>query len=177
MEPRVRHGRAVTEKLYRPNVGIALFARDGRVWAGKGRSAGPEIVLPGFEWQMPQGGIEPGEEIVAAARRELAEETGARSVETLAVTQDWLAYDFPPYEGPPHRLCAWRGQTQRWVAFRFVGGEAEFDLSRRNGADPPEFSEWAWVALAALPGMVTPHKRASYERIARDFAAFAEPAP
>ena len=177
MEDGLRHGRVVSEKRYRPNVGIALFSRVGEVWAGKGRSAGPEIVLPGHEWQMPQGGIDPGEDIVAAARRELAEETGARSVELLAVTEEWLPYDFPPYEGPPHRLCAWRGQTQRWVAFRFVGDESEFDLSRLNEGDPPEFSQWAWVAMAALPAMVTRHKRASYEVVARAFARFAEPAP
>ena len=76
MEDGLRHGRVVSEKPYRPNVGIALFSRAGLVWAGKSRSAGPEIVLPGHEWQMPQGGIDPGEDIVAAARRELAEETG-----------------------------------------------------------------------------------------------------
>lgn len=173
----LRHGRAVTGKLYRPNVGIALFSRAGLVWAGKGRSAGPEIVLPDYEWQMPQGGIDPGEDIVAAARRELAEETGARSVQLLAVTNDWLPYDFPPYEGPPHRLHEWRGQTQRWVAFRFLGDMSEFDLSRLNDGDPPEFSEWAWLKLASLPARVTPHKRATYEVIARTFAPFAAPSP
>lgn len=177
MGHRLRHGRAVSDKPYRPNVGIALFSRAGLVWIGKGRSAGPEIVEPGFEWQMPQGGVDPGEDIVAAARRELAEETGARSVELLAATPDWLPYDFPPYAGPPHRLERWRGQTQRWVAFRFLGDESEFDLSRLNDGDPPEFSDWTWADLAALPARVTPHKRPTYEKIARDFARFAEPTP
>jgi putative (di)nucleoside polyphosphate hydrolase len=163
----------VSAKPYRPNVGIALFSRDGLVWAGKGRSAGPEIVEPGFEWQMPQGGIEPDEDVVAAARRELAEETGARSVAFLAATETWLPYDFPPYAGPPHRLDRWRGQTQRWVAFRFLGEEREFDLSRLNDGDPPEFSQWAWKALADLPAMVTAHKRATYAIIARKFSRFA----
>ncbi|QLP97036.1 MAG: RNA pyrophosphohydrolase [Rhodoblastus sp.] len=165
----------MSAKPYRPNVGIALFSREGLVWAGKGRSAGPEIVEPGFEWQMPQGGIEPHEDVVEAARRELAEETGARSVAFLAATDEWLPYEFPPYSGPPHRLDRWRGQTQRWVAFRFLGEESEFDLSRLNDGDPPEFSQWAWTALADLPAMATPHKRATYAIIARAFAAFAAP--
>lgn len=173
MEHGLRDGRAVSGALYRPNVGIALFSRAGLVWAGKGRSAGPEIVEPGFEWQMPQGGIEADEDVVAAARRELAEETGARSVEFLAVTADWLPYDFPPYAGPPHRLERWRGQSQRWAAFRFLGDDSEFDLSRLNDGDPPEFSQWAWMALADLPARVTPHKRATYAIVAREFARFA----
>ena len=177
MEDGLRHGWVVSEKSYRPNVGIALFSPAGLVWAGKCRSGGPEIVEAGFEWQMPQGGVEPGEEIVAAARRELAEETGARTVAPLAVTGDWLPYDFPPYAGPPHRLCEWRGQTQRWVAFRFLGDESEFDLSRLNEGDPPEFAEWAWLPLADLPAIVTPHKRATYEVVARAFARFAGPTP
>jgi putative (di)nucleoside polyphosphate hydrolase len=74
---------------YRPNVGIAMFNAQGLVFAGRGRAAGPEIVEPGFDWQMPQGGIDPDEDIVAAARRELTEETGASAVSLLSVTQDW----------------------------------------------------------------------------------------
>ena len=70
---------------------------------------------------MPQGGIDPGEDIVAAAKRELAEETAITSVSLLAVTQEWWRYDFPPYDGPPHKLSGFRGQEQRWVALRFEG--------------------------------------------------------
>ena len=102
---------------YRPNVGIALFNRAGLVFAGRSHAAGPERIEPGFEWQMPQGGIEPDEEIVSAARRELAEETRVTSVSLLAATDEWWAYDFPPYDGPPHKLSVFRGQRQTLIQF------------------------------------------------------------
>lgn len=158
---------------YRPNVGIALFNAEGQVFAGRSRGAGPEIVLPGLDWQMPQGGIDPEEEIVAAARRELAEETGVTNAKLLAVTEEWWRYDFPRYDGPPHALCAFRGQRQRWVAFRFTGREAEIDISRPNGDEPPEFSAWGWRALHDMPSLVVPFKRAVYERVAAAFAGCA----
>src|SRR5580704_12330641 len=91
---------------YRPNVGIALFSAAGRVLIGRRfRGDGPEIILPGLEWQMPQGGVDAGEDLRQAALRELWEETGVKRVTYLAET-DWLAYDFPPYDGPStHRLA------------------------------------------------------------------------
>src|SRR5215210_7182141 len=119
-------GNTMTSKPYRPNVGIALFNAAGRVLiARRFKDDGPEIVLPGFEWQMPQGGIDPSEDPGPAALRELYEETGVTSVAYLGETADWLTYDFPPYDGPPHRLAAFRGQRQKWFAFRFTGDERE----------------------------------------------------
>ena len=161
---------------YRPNVGIVLFNRNGLVFAGRSHSAGPEIVLPGLDWQMPQGGIDASEDIVAAARRELAEETGVTSADLLGVTDGWWAYDFPPYRGPPHKLTAFRGQRQHWVALRFTGSETEFDITQPNGDEPAEFSEWAWLSLAKMPERVVPFKRPVYERVTAAFAAFAVPA-
>jgi putative (di)nucleoside polyphosphate hydrolase len=160
---------------YRPNVGIALFNPQGLVFAGRSHSAGPEIVLPGFEWQMPQGGIDPDEDIVAAARRELEEETGITDAALLAVTEAWWSYDFPPYDGPPHKLTAFRGQRQRWVAFRFAGSECEIDIGKPNGDEPAEFSEWRWRPLGEMPELVVPFKRPVYEKVAEAFAAFAAP--
>ena len=160
------------ELPYRPNVGIALFNRAGFVFAGKSWSDGPEIVLPGLEWQMPQGGIDANEDIVSAARRELAEETGVTQAAFLAATDAWWAYDFPPYAGPQHRLDRFRGQRQRWVAFRFEGDEGAIDIGKPNGDAPAEFSEWAWLPLALMPARVVPFKRTTYERVATAFRRF-----
>ena len=160
---------------YRPNVGIALFNAEGLVLTGRSHSAGPEVILPGFDWQMPQGGIDPDEDIIAAARRELEEETGVTRAAFLAATEAWWSYDFPPYNGPPHRLAAFRGQRQRWVAFRFTGDDSDIDIGKPNGDEPAEFSEWRWRPLNQMPGLVVPFKRSVYERVVAAFAAFALP--
>lgn len=158
---------------YRPNVGIALFNAAGRVFAGRATGDGPETVVPGYEWSMPQGGIDPEEDIVAAARRELWEETGITHVSLLAATEEWWAYDLPPYDGPPHPMCAFRGQTQRWVAFRFEGDDRTIDVTRPPENHTAEFTEWAWLRLAEQPEKVMPHKRANYERVLAAFGRFA----
>ena len=104
------------DKPYRPNVGIALFSPEGRVLIGRRfRDDGPEIVLPGLEWQMPQGGIDPGENPREAVMRELWEETGVADADYLGET-GWMAYDFPPYDGPAaHRLAPLECQDEAAV--------------------------------------------------------------
>jgi putative (di)nucleoside polyphosphate hydrolase len=163
----------VTERPYRPNVCIALFNPAGLVFVGRAVTSGPELVVPGFEWQCPQGGIDEGEDIVAAARRELWEETNVRSVAVLAVTSDWWAYDFPPYDGPPHKLSPFRGQRQRWAALRFEGDDSEIDVADLPTGEPQEMFDWRWERLERLPTLVTPHKRAVYEQMAAAFTGLA----
>lgn len=165
----------MSRRTFRPNVGIALFDAAGRVFVGRAVTSGPELIVPGFEWQCPQGGIDPGEDIEAAARRELWEETSVRSAALLAIADGWWRYRFPPYGGPPHKLSGFAGQRQRWVALRFLGEEREIDIQTLPTGEPQEFFDWRWENLARLPDLVTPHKRAVYERVAIAFAGFAVP--
>ncbi|HZZ33628.1 MAG TPA: RNA pyrophosphohydrolase [Phenylobacterium sp.] len=154
-------------ELYRPNVGVVLFHQDGRVWLGRRASTpGPH------NWQFPQGGVDPGEELEAAARRELAEETGAVAADCLACTKDWVAYDFPPGHGGSKALRGWKGQKQVWFAFRFDGQDKDFKLDAHS---PPEFDAWRWAFLDEAAELIVPFKRAAYERVVDAFGRFAAP--
>ncbi|WKA29006.1 RNA pyrophosphohydrolase [Bradyrhizobium roseum] len=161
-------------KPYRPNVGIALFNTSGLVLIGRRfRDDGPEIILPGLEWQMPQGGIDADENPRDAVMRELWEETGVRNAEYLGET-GWTTYEFPPYDGPAtHRLAQFRGQRQKWFALRFTGRDEEIDpLTPRNG-QPAEFDSWRWERLDRVADLVVPFRREVYQMIAREFTGFA----
>jgi putative (di)nucleoside polyphosphate hydrolase len=160
-------------KPYRPNVGIALFNAFGQVLIGRRfRDDGPEIILPGLEWQMPQGGIDGHENPRDAVMRELWEETGVASADYLGET-GWHTYEFPPYTGPPsHRLAKFRGQRQKWFALRFTGRDEEIDpLTPRNG-QPAEFDQWRWERLDRVADLVVPFRREVYRAVALHFAEF-----
>ncbi len=152
---------------YRPNVGVVLANRSGRVWLGRrADTPGPT------NWQFPQGGLDRGETPRVAALRELFEETGARSVEPLGQTDDWLVYDFPP-EHPRRKGQDWLGQKQLWFAYRFVGDDQEFDLA---GHDQVEFDAWRWASLDDAVATVVPFKRPVYEKVSDIFRPLIAPA-
>jgi putative (di)nucleoside polyphosphate hydrolase len=150
-----------------------LINADGRVFVGR-RSDRSEEGVDSTWWQMPQGGLDEGEEPEEGARRELAEETGVTSARFVARTQDWLAYDLPDeligiaWEG------RYRGQKQLWFAARFEGPESEIDLGPREGHEQ-EFDAWQWVTLAELPALVVPFKRKVYLSVIEQLGAVAHP--
>jgi putative (di)nucleoside polyphosphate hydrolase len=158
-------GEDVILSLYRPNVGVVLFNAQGQVWLGRRvATEGPH------NWQFPQGGVDPGEDLLSAAKRELEEETGVKSVELMARTDGWITYDFP--EGYPGSKVAkgWRGQRQVWFAMRFVGDESEIDLANH---DQIEFDAWRWGRLEEAPDLVIPFKRPAYDKVIEAFRQFA----
>jgi putative (di)nucleoside polyphosphate hydrolase len=158
---------------YRPCAGMMVFNRDGRVFIGR-RAGGPEHIDAKHVWQLPQGGIDEGEDPYKAALRELYEETSIRSVEKLGEIADWLAYDIPRDIVGHAWNGRYRGQKQKWYALRFTGDDAEIDVLHPAGGHAPEFIAWRWAATAELPDLVVPFKRATYERLVREFARFAE---
>jgi len=147
---------------------MALFNRDGLVWIGRRVEA--EAEGPGHWWQMPQGGIDEGEDPDAAGRRELFEETNVRSVSLLAEAPGWITYDLPPELVGISWKGRYRGQKMKWLAFRFEGDDGEIDVDRPGGGrHEPEFSAWRWERLAALPDLIVPFKRPVYEKVVAAF--------
>jgi putative (di)nucleoside polyphosphate hydrolase len=156
---------------YRPCVGIAVFNRAGRVWIGRRSDAAAEGEGRGSWWQMPQGGLDQGEDPERAARRELFEETSISSVSLLAEAPGWFKYDLPDELIPGSWGGRYRGQKQKWFAYRFEGSDTEIDvLHPGGGRHKPEFSEWRWEKLEKLPGLIVPFKRKVYERVVGAFA-------
>ncbi len=153
---------------YRRNVGAVLFNRDGLVLvARRANFENAEGAAGG--WQLPQGGVDEGEDPRAAVFRELKEEIGTANAEIIGEHPEWLAYDLPAHLIGKAFKGRYRGQRQLWFALKFLGTDSEIRLD----ADPhPEFDAWRWADLEELPGLAVPFKRTIYEVLARDFAKF-----
>lgn len=159
---------------YRPCVGVMVLNREGLVWAGRRIAIGnseydgsPQL------WQMPQGGIDKGEDPLKAAYRELYEETGMKSVSLLAEAPGWINYDLPEHLIGIGLKGKYRGQTQRWFAFRFEGPESEIAIDPPPGGHEAEFDEWAWKPMRELPELIVPFKRKVYDEVVAAFAHLA----
>ena len=155
---------------YRPNVGAALFNHQGQVFIAR-RADMPNAEGAAGGWQLPQGGIDAGEDPAGAVLRELAEEIGTNRAVILGEHPEWLTYDLPPELLGRTLGGRYRGQRQRWFALRFTGQDSDIHLD----LDPhPEFDAWRWADLADLPGLAVPFKREIYRVLAVSFWKFAE---
>lgn len=149
---------------YRPCVGALLVNRAGRVLVAR------RIDSPGA-WQLPQGGIDDGEDPADAVLRELAEETGVTSVKIIAESSGWLQYDLPDDLIGTLWGGAYRGQRQKWFALRFRGDDSEIDLEAHKEV---EFDAWKWADMADLPDLAISFKRPLYQDIVREFGHLSE---
>ncbi|MGG5809870.1 RNA pyrophosphohydrolase [Falsiroseomonas sp. CW058] len=158
-------------KPYRDNVGALLFNGAGLVLVAR-RADMPDAEGAAGGWQLPQGGVDPGEDLRAAVLRELAEEIGTDRAEIIAEHPEWLTYDFPPeLAGRGFRIAQrYRGQRQRWFALRFTGRDADIRL---DADSHPEFDAWRWAGIEELPALAVSFKRPIYEVLAQAFGPLA----
>ena len=152
------------EHLYRRGVGVMLLNREGKVLVGQ------RIDNPTDAWQMPQGGIDEGEEPWSTALRELEEETGIRQnlVERLAECSEPLRYDLPKELQGRLWDGRWKGQLQHWFLCRFLGRDSDVNIATAD----PEFRDWKWVEPEQLPALIVPFKRDMYRRLLKDFSEY-----
>ena len=157
-----------TDKIteYRPCVGVMLINKAGLVWVGR-RFDKQNDEGKGHWWQMPQGGIDKGEDAAKAALRELAEETAVTSAEVIAEASRWYNYDLPEHLIGKSWNGKYRGQTQKWFALRFTGEDSEINLA------PPghkqEFDQWRWARMDEVLDVIVPFKRPVYEQVIAEF--------
>ena len=151
---------------YRPGVGAMLLNREGKVFIAR------RIDTPGEAWQMPQGGIDAGENSRQAVLRELAEEIGTAKAEIVAESDDWLTYDLPRKLADRKWGGRYRGQRQRWFVLRFTGADNDIALDAGGEA---EFCDWRWVDIERLPTLIVGFKRRLYEDLVARFGHLARP--
>ena len=158
---------------YRDCVGLAVFNAMGNVFIGR-RKLDENIedtTEANAPWQMPQGGIDKGEDPLKAALRELHEETSITNVSLLAEAPEWIYYDLPDEDLGIALKGKFRGQRQRWFAFAFTGDDSEIDvLNPGGGKHPAEFDAWRWERLSKTPSLIVPFKKDAYDKVVAAFA-------
>ncbi len=153
----------ISKLPYRPNVGIIVLNQDNKIWIGQRCDAKSTGYVD--YWQMPQGGIDKGEDVYKAALRELKEETNISSVSFLHEIPDWITYDLPPELVGKALKGKYRGQTQKWFVFRFEGDEREINIHEPDGGETPEFGAWKWATKFDVMQGVVPFKIGVYEQV------------
>lgn len=147
---------------YRDGVGIMLINPAREVFVAK------RIDMVSEAWQMPQGGIDPGESPRDCAMRELCEEIGTDKAEIIGESGGWYFYDLPADIIPKVWGGKYRGQRQKWFAMRFTGKDSDINLQTKH----PEFSHWRWVSAKELPEVIVPFKKQLYRELVAEFSAF-----
>lgn len=149
---------------YRANVGIMVINQTGFVFVAQ------RLDHYSDAWQMPQGGVDPGEDTQTAAIRELEEETGipANKVNIIAESSGWIPYELPPDLIPKLWDGKYRGQKQKWYLMKFLGEDTDINIDTSE----PEFSTWKWIDPKELPNAIVPFKRDVYVRILEEFQDF-----
>ena len=151
-----------SKRPYRPCVGIMLINDNGHIFGGQRIDNGAEA------WQMPQGGIDAGEDVETACFREMREEIGTDKADILSIHPEWLNYDIPlPLADRLWGGC-YRGQSQKWVALRYTGKDSDINIA----TEEPEFFSWQWMSPADLIQLAVPFKRPVYEDIMSQFAEY-----
>lgn len=150
----------LSQRPYRPGVGILLFNRQGLVFTAR------RIDTKEPAWQFPQGGIDEGEDPATAAKREMVEEIGTDKAELIGESAGWISYDLPEDLADKVWKARFRGQKQKWFAFSFQGDDAAINIDTEH----PEFSEWRWMELAEVPALIVAFKRPLYQQVAAEFA-------
>jgi putative (di)nucleoside polyphosphate hydrolase len=148
------------QRPYRPGVGMLLVNDDDFVFVGR------RIDQTAEAWQMPQGGIDEGEDARTAALRELEEEIGTAKAEIVAESRDWIYYDLPPDIADKVWKGRFRGQKQKWFLLRFRGLDSDIRLDAHH----QEFNAWRWVPLEQVPALIVPFKQVLYRQVVQEFA-------
>lgn len=154
----------MSQRPYREGVGMMVLNKEGKVLVGRRIDNDTEA------WQMPQGGIERGEDPRTAALRELMEEIGTNNVDILAESADWHYYDLPPQFANKLWNGRYAGQMQKWYLMRFLGEDSEININTPH----PEFAEWAWNSHNTLADLIVDFKKDLYARVLQEFSSHFE---